>query len=98
MCHADDTPMPASYEGMTLGDHQVLQCRSMDALKTWTKQGERDACFKMIDEFRQPAHTLEKYQFCDQENPYYDTMTAYFDEHGHKPVFNDDDDVDEDTS
>lgn len=83
--------MHAVDEDNSLGDGEVLQCRSMDQLRHWTKEGERNACFRMVDEFKPAAHTLEKYRYCDKDSPYYERMTRYFDEHGHKPLFKEDD-------
>ncbi|MCJ1456070.1 hypothetical protein MMC28_006427 [Mycoblastus sanguinarius] len=87
LCHADDTPMPARYSDDALGDQQVLQCRSMDRLREWSKRGDRNACFRMVDEFKPAAHTLEKYQYCEAQSPYYGAMREYFEAHGHKALF-----------
>ena len=79
--------MHARSEDDALGDGEMLNCRSMDRLYEWAKEGDRNACFRMVDDFKPTAHTLEKYQYCDPYGPYYDTMVAYFREYGHQPLF-----------
>ena len=82
--------MNAGRKNEALGDGEMLQCRSMDRLRQWTKEGDRNACFRMVDDFKPTAHTLEKYRYCEKDSPYYEKMTRYFDEHGHKPLFKED--------
>ena len=88
-CHADDTPMPGKYEDHSLGDGQTLQCRSIQRLKDWAYEGDRNACFKMVDEYKPVKHSLEKYAFCDHDSPYYEAMSDHFRHHGHQQMFDD---------
>ena len=87
MCNPDDTPMPAPATGNAIGDNQVLQCRSIEKLTEWVYQGERNACFQMVDEYGHIEHALEKYAFCAPDSPYYETMTSYFDKYGHQNMY-----------
>ena len=79
--------MPASASDHSLGHNQVLQCRDISELKAWAYEGDRNACFRMVDEYKPVKHSLEKYAFCDPNSPYYQTMHEYFAENGHKDMF-----------
>ena len=89
MCEADDGLMPSLQADGSVGDGQNWQCRSIDKLRSWVMHGERNACFKMVDEYRPEKHTLEKFGFCEESSPYYSRMTKYFRENGHQPMFAD---------
>jgi hypothetical protein len=87
MCKADDTLMPSENRPHAIGDQQVLQCRSWDALVSWARAPERHSCYKVISEYVSPLHTLEQYAFCPTNSPHYETMIKYFEKWGHKPMF-----------
>ena len=88
LCHADDTPM-RHFENAdhTAGEGQQMMCRDWDKLIQWAKAPERDACWVMLDDYKPIKHKLERFAFCSKDSPYYDTMSKYFDIHGHKPPF-----------
>ncbi|MCJ1271668.1 hypothetical protein MMC22_011573 [Lobaria immixta] len=84
MCKADDTPMPTSKIPHHVGDGQVLQCRDWNKLIAWAHDPERNACHRMLDDYRPISHSLERHAFCPKNSPYYSVQTAYFEKHGHK--------------
>ena len=87
MCHADDTPMQGKATDHSLGHDQVLQCRSIEKLRQWAYSGDRNACFRMVDEYKPVKHSLEKYAFCSSDSPYYEAMTEHFKQYGHGEMF-----------
>lgn len=89
MCAADDTLMPGLVQG-ELGNNQVLQCRDWDALQRWAKDPERDSCFRQASDYKHVAHNLERHANCPLGSPYYDVSRKYFEIHGHKNLFSDD--------
>ena len=90
MCRPDDTPMPTTQERHKIGDGQERKCKDWNALITWTQNSEREACFRMFSDYRR-MHTLEQFAFCNEESKYRKTMVEYFEKHGHKPMFLDED-------
>jgi hypothetical protein len=82
--------MPTTQERHKIGDGQERRCKDWDALIAWTQESKREACFRMISDYRR-MHTLEQFAFCGEESQYRSTMENYFDEHGHKPLFIEDD-------
>jgi hypothetical protein len=82
--------MPSEDRPHTIGEGQVMKCRSWDDLISWSRAPERHSCFEMISDYRPTSHQLEHYAFCPENSPHYSTMKAYFEKHGHKPMFDDD--------
>lgn len=91
MCKADDTVMESANVPHMIGDNQAMQCRDWDKLVAWARAPERHSCYHIFDDDRSVAHTLEEYAFCPEDSPWYSTMKAYFDEHGHQPLYDDGD-------
>jgi hypothetical protein len=89
MCRADDTLMPSEDRPHAIGDKQVLQCRSWEALVAWARAPERNSCYEMISEYVPVSHRLEQYGFCPESSPHYAAMKRYFERWGHKPMFDD---------
>lgn len=89
MCHADDTPMPTINERHKIGDGQVRMCKDWGALVAWTQEPERQACFKMIDEYKRVPNSLEEFAFCPGDSKYKGIMDSYFVKWGHKNPFGD---------
>ncbi|KUJ11512.1 uncharacterized protein LY89DRAFT_688748 [Mollisia scopiformis] len=88
LCAADDTPMPTLHSHAT-GDNQAMQCRSWDKLIEWARDPEKDACYRIVDEYKDPVHNLERFAYCSEDSRYYETMTNYFAKWGHKNLFDD---------
>lgn len=82
MCRADDTPMYAKV-GHHVGDGQVSMCRDWSKLIEWTQSPDRNACFRMLSDYRHTEHNLEKFAFCPEDSPYYEISQAYFEKWGH---------------
>lgn len=93
MCNADDTPMPTINERHKIGDGQVRQCKDWDALTRWTQAPERQACFKMIDEYRRVPNSLEEFAFCPENSQNEHAMKSYFAKWGHKNPFGDESEI-----
>ncbi|KAF2232340.1 hypothetical protein EV356DRAFT_450333, partial [Viridothelium virens] len=89
MCIADDTIMPTAHVKHRIGNGQIRQCRNWGNLVAWAKTPARNSCFNLIDEYRTTVHGIENFAFCPKDSPYYNTMTAYFREHGHTDPFSD---------
>ncbi|CAG8959675.1 hypothetical protein HYFRA_00001579 [Hymenoscyphus fraxineus] len=87
MCAADDTLMPSENRPHAIGDKQVLQCRNWDALISWAREPEHHSCYEVVSEYAPVSHRLERYGFCPENSPHYETMKAYFEKWGHKPMF-----------
>lgn len=62
-------------------------CKDWDALVSWTQAPERQACFKMIDEYRRVPNSLEEFAFCPDESEHKSVMENYFEKWGHKDPF-----------
>ena len=88
ICTADDTPM-RSVPGVdhTLGDGQQFMCRDWNKMIQWAQQPDKEACWTMIDDYKPIKHKLERHAFCPKDSPYYETMSKYFEIHGHKQAF-----------
>lgn len=91
MCKADDTPMPSIEQPHVIGKGQVMECKNWDALIAWAGAPERNGCYKIISDYKRVDHILEQYAFCPPDSPHYPVMTAYFEKHGHKPLYEDED-------
>lgn len=89
MCTADDTLMPSIAQEGGLRKNQIMQCRDWDALGRWAKEPTRDACFHQISDYRHIEHSLEQHAFCAPDSPYYEVWNKYFEIHGHKNLFED---------
>ena len=89
MCMADDTPMPTVNRKHRIGDGQIMQCRDWSKLTAWTQEPERQSCYHMIDDYHTVHHTLEQFDDCPQDSPYFSVAKAYFAEFGHKDPFGD---------
>ena len=90
MCKPDDTIMYSKPEVHVIGDGQVNQCRSWDRLVEWAQDPVRNACFKVFDDDRHVAHQPEVYSYCPEDSPYYPVVQAYYSKHGHKSIYDDD--------
>lgn len=84
MCKADDTPMPLTHIDHSLGDGQITKCRNWDQLIAWTQAPERNACHRLISDYREIHHKLERYQYCPKDSEYSLIVEAYFEKFGHK--------------
>ncbi|ORY02845.1 hypothetical protein BCR34DRAFT_545514 [Clohesyomyces aquaticus] len=93
MCKPDDSIMSSRAATHVIGDGQVFQCRNWDKLVDWAQDPVRNACFRVFDDDRHVAHQLEVYSFCPKDSPYYATVQAYYERHGHKPIYEDDDEA-----
>ncbi|KAI9650468.1 hypothetical protein NHQ30_000484 [Ciborinia camelliae] len=90
MCRVDDTPMPIPPgQGNVVGNTQMMMCRDLNKLREWSQEGERNACYREVNDYRPVAHSLERHAFCPEDSEDYPVMKAYFDLHGHKPMFAD---------
>ncbi|CAG8975111.1 hypothetical protein HYALB_00008951 [Hymenoscyphus albidus] len=87
MCAADDTLMPSENRSHAIGDKQVLQCRNWDALISWAREPEHHSCYEVVSEYAPVSHRLERYGFCPENSPHYETMKAYFEKWDHKSMF-----------
>lgn len=87
MCKADDTPTPSMEQQHVIGKDQVMECKNWDALLAWAGHPDRNGCYRIISDYRRPDHILEQYAFCPPNSPHYPVMKAYFEKHGHKPVY-----------
>ena len=85
MCAADDTPMPAPFSHQ-VGDDQLRKCRDWDKLIAWARRPDQHACYK-FDDYREATNTLENFAFCPPTSPYQDFQRAYFEHHGHKDPY-----------
>ena len=74
-------------EDGTFGDGQQLMCRDWSKMIEWAKQPDKEACWKMIDDYKPIKHKLERHAFCPKDSPYYNTMNRYFELHGHEKAF-----------
>jgi hypothetical protein len=89
ICAANDTPMPVIAGGVT-GDGQAMNCGNWKQLKQWVSEPERSACYKFLDEYREvPVNgsLIERYAFCGENSPYFETMERYFEKWGHHKLF-----------
>ena len=87
MCKADDTPMPITSVKHSVGNGQVMQCRDWNKLVSWAYEPERNACFRLLDDYQPVKHTLERHQFCPEGSKYYPVAKGYFEKHGHMDPF-----------
>ncbi|KAJ4293062.1 hypothetical protein N0V90_008344 [Kalmusia sp. IMI 367209] len=87
MCKPDDTIMTTGNKPHVIGDDQTVWCRNWDALVHWAQDPYRHACYKIFDDDKPVAHSLELYAYCPVESPHYQTMKAYFEKHGHRTAF-----------
>ena len=87
MCKADDTPMPITMVRHSVGNNQVMQCRDWNKLVAWSYAPERNACFRLLDDYKEIGHSLERHQFCPEGSEYYPVMKEYFEKHGHQDPF-----------
>lgn len=84
MCVASDLPIAATKGAMEGGHVGAKECRNWQKLEAWATDPERDACWKMIDEYKTTKHDIEKFAFCEQGSRYHSKMEKYFDENGHR--------------
>lgn len=79
--------MPTVEARHQIGNGQVRQCRDIKKLTEWTQESERNACYRMLDEYRRVPHSLEQFAFCDKSSQYYDVAGEYFEVNGHKDPY-----------
>lgn len=92
MCKADDTPMPSPRIQNSIGDQQVLQCRDLSKVVEWAMAPERGACYRAGNDFRPVIHSLERHAYCAVDSPFYSVAKEYFEKHGRRDPWGDDDD------
>lgn len=93
MCAADDTPMPAPFSHQA-GDGLVRKCRDWDKLIAWARRPDQHACYE-FDDYREATNTLENFAFCPPASPYRDFQRAYFELHGHKDPYEENENAEE---
>ena len=79
--------MPSLQVTDGIGKGQVRQCKNFDALVEWSQHPDRHACYKQLSDYDGIAHPIERYAFCREDAPFYDTMHEYFERNGHQDPF-----------
>ncbi len=85
---AEDIPLASHLGGAhRTGQGQVQQCRDWDKLVAWANDPSRHACYASVDEYREAAHQIERFAFCQEHSPFRPAMESWFEKHGHKTLF-----------
>ena len=87
MCLADDTPMHVDPITSSIGDGQVRQCRSLDALAAWVEAPDQNACYRTLSDYKKLNNTIERFAFCPEGSQYEPVAREYFEQQGHSNPF-----------
>ena len=79
--------MPGTALPHDVGNGQVRMCKSWDKLVAWTREPEREACYKRLSDYGEVKHSIERYAYCPEESRHYPVMKAYYEKWGHLDPF-----------